>query len=101
MATSLLYALIRPYKKLYMNVIECLLYFIAGMLLIIIIHNNKHPHCLYDIILATILMPSVIFAAVVTYKTLQVIGIVKKIKKTLGNFKNLQLFKRWIQYSHD
>ena len=46
----------------------------------------------HNIILAVILLPSVVFAAVVIYKTLKVTGIVKKFNK----LKELQIFRRWI-----
>ena len=40
MSMSLFYALVRPYKKQYMNIIESLLYATGGYLLILILHHQ-------------------------------------------------------------
>ena len=85
-AVSLFYAHVRPCKRQYMNVIESLLYCTAGLLLIAIIHNNHFPP-LYDIILAAILMPSIVFVGIVMYKVLDVFGIVRKTKTTYSSLR--------------
>lgn len=80
--TSLFYALVRPYKKVYMNVIESLLYSTAAVLLIYIIHNNNFPP-LFTIILAIIFMPNVIFMGIIVYKISHVVGVSKKINNSI------------------
>ena len=94
-AVSLFYALVRPCKKHYMNVLESLLYCIAGMLLIITIHNDRFPMHLFNILLTVILLPSIIFAAVIMHKFLKVIGILNKIEQVFVKLKKLQIFRRW------
>ena len=89
---SLFYALVRPCKKHYMNVIESLLYFTAAMLLITIINNNT-TH--YNIVMVIILLPNVVFVAAIMYKTLKVIGIVKKTENLFSKLKELHIFSRW------
>ena len=81
--TSLFYALVQPYKKRYMNVIETLLYAIAGFLSIFIFYEKRIERR-FHLILATILMPSVVFVGYVMYKVLNALGIVAKLKKVIG-----------------
>ncbi len=49
------------------------------------LHNNNYPQ-LFNAILATILMPSVVFAGVTGFKVLEVIGIVGKLKSFVHKF---------------
>ena len=88
-AVSLFYAHVQPCKLQYMNVIESLLYCIAAVLLIAIIHNNHFPP-LFHIILTMILMPSAAFVGIVLYKVSNVLGIVPKIKRAFLNFRTSQ-----------
>ena len=75
---SLFFAHVRPCKKQYMNVIESLLYFMAALLLIFVVHNNHFPQ-LFHLILVVILMPSVIYMCIIMYKVFDVLGIVEKV----------------------
>ena len=92
--TSLFYALVRPCKKQYMNVIESLLYCTAGMLLIILITHNSYDYGSGNIVLLIILLPSVVFVAVIISKVLKVIGIVKKTEKLFVKLIKLLVFKK-------
>ena len=54
-----------------MNVIESLLYCTAGMLLIILITHNSYDYGSGNIVLLIILLPSVVFVAVIISKVLE------------------------------
>lgn len=77
---SLFYALVRPCKKQYANILESLVYFASALLLMVTIHNNYFPQ-IYHIILALILLPSILLAGVGVYRVLDVLGAVGKMKK--------------------
>ena len=67
-----------------MCMLESLLYCLAGLLLIAIIHNNHFPPLFY-ILLAVILAPSLVCVAVLAYKILAVLGVVGKLKSACAS----------------
>ena len=93
-SVSLFYALIRPCKKQYMNVIEGLLYFaIASLITGINTHNIYFRSLFFNMFVTAFLMPSIIFVGIIMYKVLQLLGIVKKVKRFITE-NSKQLFRR-------
>ena len=91
-SVSLFYTLIRPCKKQYMNVIEGLLYFaIASLIIGINILKSYYQYLMFNMFVISFLMPSIIFVGIIMYKVLQLLGIVKKVKRF---FIEKQLFRR-------
>ena len=91
-SVSLFYALVRPCKKQYMNVIEGLLYFvIASLITTINIHNTYIQSLFLNIFLAAFIMPSIIYVGIIMYKVLKLLGIIRKIKRFIIE---KQLFRR-------
>ena len=86
---SLFYAHVRPCRKQYMNVIESLLYMTIVVLLIVMSRDlkgrNKHYRIHFHICLAVILIPSLVFIGVLTYKLMLVLGVVRRLKNTIAN----------------
>ena len=82
LAASLFYANARPCKERYMNVLESLLYAMAAVLLILIIHNHQFPP-MYHIILCVILLPSLIYMAVILLRVLKLLGVVPKLNQLI------------------
>lgn len=58
-----------------MNAVESLLYATAGIVMIAIIHNG-HDHLTFNVTLAVIILPSVVFAGIIVFRVLKVLGIV-------------------------
>jgi hypothetical protein len=79
-AVSMFYANVQPCKKRYMNVIESILYCSAGLLLIVIVHNNHFPQ-LPHIVLTAILVPSIAFMGIILYNISVVLGIAPRMRK--------------------
>ncbi len=81
---SLFYAHVRPYTKHYVNVIESLLHALAALLLIFFNFTHDKYHFLNQISMTIILVPSIIFLVIILYKILDVLGIVRIVKKTVS-----------------
>ena len=82
-SVSLFYALFRPCKKQYMNVMECLLHFGSAFLIITfnIHHYFKENSFLFKILASAFLIPSVLFVGTIVYKVLKLFGIGMKVKQ--------------------
>jgi uncharacterized membrane protein len=96
-AVSLFYAHVRPYKKQYMNVVESILYVLAAVLInttIQKIHQNptlQNLNYRTNLLLFSILMPSVFFVGAIVWKLLGVLGILHQIKRVIVK---MRLFSR-------
>ena len=91
-SVSLFYAFVRPCKKPYMNVIEGLLYFaIASLITGINTHHSYFRSLFFNVFVTAFLMPSIIVVGIIMYKVLQLLGIVKKVKRFITE---KQLFRR-------